>query len=164
MIYTEDPQLILFNNRTRTPTLEELTEQVNVLARIAISANDFSDRIATLEAVYSQLAVSTIADKQTRSLNTDFVIDAARDALVFYTIELTATRILTGTDTAVTDLCVNGDSVCTVKNLLSVVLALGVNITNTHQKVLMGFVPRGGTVNLTSSGTATFINGVELLL
>lgn len=156
-LYSDNPQSILFNNRTQEPTLENLQAQVNSLARILVSQS------LEIPVVVVNPIISNI---QNRSLDSNFVVSGSRDALVFYTIELTASRVLTGSETAQVDLICAGNIIGTVKNLLTVTLALGVGITNTHQKILMGFVPMGSTINLASSGTgtSTLIQSLEVLL
>lgn len=99
-----------------------------------------------------------------RALDADFVIHATRDAHVFYTVQLTASLFLTGTDYAQVSLSVDGTEIAVAKNLLTMTLALGVTQTVTHQKVVSTLVPAGSTVRLTSTGTCSLIDTLEILL
>lgn len=159
-MYADDPQQLLLANRLRVPSLETLAEQVNTIARILITQK------LTLEQVVTATPASPTLSKQERVLDTNFIVSTSQNALVFYTLELTASRILTGTDSTTVDLLLDGTTLGTVKNLLTVTLALGVGILHTHQKILMGFIPKGGTVNLATggAGNATLISSLELLL
>jgi hypothetical protein len=165
-IYSDDPQSILFSNRSRIPTLEQLTQQVNSLAKILVNSRGYDDRISSLESKLVPLLVEHVFQRPTRILDTDFIISSSRKSLVFYTVELTAARVLTGIDSASVTLMVDGISQTIAENLLNVTLALGVGITNTHQKIIIGYVPPGSTVNLTSSGTGTMtlIQSLEVIL
>lgn len=164
--YDDRPERILMSNRTRVPSAEEITAQINALARMLINLAEANNRILSLENQILSLQVKPISLKVVRSLDTDFVVHSTRSALVLYTIELTASRVLTGTDSVQADLVVDGLSQSDLKNLLSVTLALGVGITSTHQKVLIGFILPNSTVNLTTSGTGTasIIQSLEVLL
>lgn len=165
---SEDPRRILMENRSRTPTIEELTDQVNRLATILSdkAANDL--RISVIEAALAPLIVSRMFLKTERSLDTNFIVNPLRKALVFYTIELTASRGSTGVDTAQVNLLVDGVSVSSALNSLTLTVTLPseVEITNTLQKIVMGYIPSGSTVNIASSGTgiSTVVQCLEVLL
>lgn len=157
--YSDNPQDIIFNNRSRTPTIEELTAQVTSLARILVNQN--------LNISTTAQTPTRLASLQNRSLNSDFIISNIQDALVFYTIELSVSLTLSGTDSETVTLMVNNVANVSIKNLITLVLGLlSLTQTNTQQEILIGFVPAGSTVNLTTSGTgtATLLQSMEVLL
>lgn len=164
--YGDYPYRVLLANRTQTPTLDQLQSQVNSLARILVDVQDAIKGIGDLSTIVASLNISSLVSAQSRALNSDFTISSTRNAIAFYTIELSVSQAITGTDTVAVDMFLNSISVGRVKKILTVTLGLGIAITNTDQKLLIGFVPAGSTVNLTSSGTgtATLNDSLELLL
>lgn len=167
MIYDVDPQQILFQNRTRIPNLEQLTDQVNALARNLIQQELINDRIIQLETIIA-LFTTRVGTPVARILNSDFVISLNQDTIGFYTIELTTSLSLTGTDEVSVDLNLDGISMAQVKN--KQVLNLGIlslTDTSTQRYLLSGYVRRSQIVNLavtSNSGTATYVSGFEVLL
>lgn len=162
MTFYVTPEDIILVNRTLMPTVSDLTQQILCLSNVV---NQQAAQIKQLQA--AAVVINPITWSQpSRSLDTDFVIDSGRDALVFYTVELTATGLISGTVFSQVTLNAQALPLATVKNLLTVTLGLGVLITQTQQKVLIGLVPAGQTVNLASSGTgtATLANVLEVLL
>lgn len=168
MKYVDDPQLILMQNRTGL-SLNQMADQINALARIAISSKDHEGRIATLESALAALTKPSYSYPM-RVLDTDFVIDPNRHAIVNYTIDLDVTASLLGahTNTAIVNLIVNGTSAGIVKNDLIAIITLGLSVQPVQRKILSGFVPAGTTVNLTSTivgtGIATLVSAQEALL
>lgn len=166
-VYADRPEDIIFQNRTLQPTLQNLQQQVTSLARVA-----FDDRlaIADLPDIRTKIAILDVprqGDKVIRPLNTDFTISATRDALVFYTLELTTALLLAGTDEVTVDLVVGGQVISTVKSRITMTLILGVTRTDVQQKVLSGMIPRSAVANLTvtsNNGTAILISSYEVLI
>lgn len=126
-------------------------------------------RVRALELPVLNTTAPPTVTTPVRVLDTDFVIHSERNALVLYTVELTAPALITGTSSALVRLLVDGSPISVAKNLLTVSLGvLSLTMTSTQQKVVVGQVPPGSTVNLTSGisngGTATLISSVEVLL
>lgn len=170
MIYDENPLDILFNNRTRIPNLEQLTLQVNSLARMALTIKDNKNRLSTLEAAIIPLQVAKSFVNPDRSLNTDFIVSSTRDALVAYSIDLTVTASIVGTatNTILLALLINGVSINSIQQSLTATILIGLSIAPTHRHFLTTIVPAGATVNLTSTitgtGSATLVSTQETLL
>lgn len=162
MIYGDNPEDILLGNRTRTLTIEQAQAQINSLARMLV---DVRNRCTQLESEVVTLP-ATCWSQPSRSLNTDFTVHDTKNAWVFYTLELTVTGLITGTDNIAVSLFTDGLVTTMVKKLLTVTLALGVMITQTQQVILSAFVPAGKSINLTTSGTgiATLVNVLEVLV
>lgn len=168
MIYGDDPTQIILVNRTQAPTLENLKAQVTSLARAMV---DLRIDQVTSEQVAAAVANGTFRPTLQaieRTLDTDFVISTERDTLAFYTVETVVTASALGltTTTADVQLVIDGVASGETQHNMSVTLGLSTSATHTHRKVLTGYVPRGATVNLTSSGTGTktLISSVEILL
>lgn len=166
MIYSDIPDTIILNNRTLTPDLYNLQAQVTSLARIASDDRLQLALLPGMQAALTSLLTSRSGLRQTRALDTDFVISPTIDAFVFYTLELTTSLLIAGTDEITVDLVVDGQIISTVKSRLQMTLALGVTQTTVQQKILCGMVPKNATVRLTTtsnSGTATLITSFEAL-
>ena len=160
------PEQIIASNRDHDPGYAELVDQVTSLARMIQDARREDDR---LDARIDALGPPREAFQLTRPLDTDFIIHATRDVLVFYTIELMVTATLLGANNTNADVVLNVDQVPTTesKNLLTCVLLLGLSFSAvTHRKVLSGYIRPGQTCNLTTSGAGskTFIAGQEIFL
>lgn len=169
MIYGDDPQDVIFNNRAGRSSLDSLGQDIVSLARSMANQRALIARIEALERAVALIPGTPVLTKQVRALDTDFVIDQNRNALVFYTIELTATGTLTGTSQVSVDLLVDTASISTIKNLLTVTLSLGSLIgSDTKQKVLVGYAPAKSVINLASSssggGSASIIQASEVLI
>lgn len=157
----DSPQSIVIANRVYPVTADTLTQQVNALANMMLVVDAYESRIVALEAERPSVSMPV------RGLDANFVVDFARNALVFYTIDLDVSVAISGTQTAQVDLMVDSVSNATVKNKISLILGLlSLTVHPVHQKVLMGYVPAGSVVNLTTSGagTSTLVQSMEVLL
>lgn len=157
----DSPQSIIINNREYPVTTDTLTKQVNALATMMLVVDGYEARISALEAAKPSFS------NPIRALDTDFVVDWVRDAYVVYTIESSVTVAITGSQYTQVDLNIDGNSNATIKHYLSMILGLlSLSVTQIHQKVLIGYVPAGSTVHMTTSGTgtATLIQCLEVLL
>lgn len=103
-----------------------------------------------------------------RILNSQFIISQNKDAIVFYTVEMQAQLLLAGTAYSKVSLYSNGVLLCSVQNLLTMTLLLGITETSTQQKVLSACIPAGNTVELISelsgNATADLVGQMEVLL
>lgn len=157
MRYDENPQQILFDNRTRIPTLDQLVAQVLSLARLAVNAAEDAKRITALEAVIAGLKVKKQVTNPVRSLDVDFVVSPDSDADVVYSVDLSLVANIVGiaTNEAKVSLMVNGVEMDSVRHNLQATIILGLSLQHTHRYILQSFVPTGATVKLTSTLTGT---------
>lgn len=163
MLYANRPEDILFANRVPRTDPDTLLDQITSCAKILVNQQN---RLMALEANQVTINAPVVIQPSTRALNTDFIVNSGRNALVFYTVELSTSCVLTGSDDVSVLLFIDGTSRGLIRNFLNVTLALGITVSQIHQKILTGFVPAGQTVNLTSSGTgsATLIQTIEVLM
>lgn len=113
----------------------------------------------------------------TRSLNTIFQVNATRDSLVIYSIDISCTSTLLGGQTGIVFLEISPSStfstgiqqICEFTNGNNVSLAIAITVTQTNTAVLNGFIPSGyyvrlRTTNVTGTPTFTYQYGQEILL
>lgn len=97
-----------------------------------------------------------------RSLNTVFQIDAANDAFVSYSIDVSCTLSLTGGQTGTVFLryadnvgfSTNVVEVCRFVNGNTGTLTIGLNITQNATGTLSGLIPAGKYVQIVTANTA----------
>lgn len=167
MRYVDDPQRILLENRTRTPTLQELTEQVKALARLAINAVEDSKRIEVLETTINSFNLKRNITNPIRTLDTDFIVHNNFDADVVYAFDLSVVASIIGIaiNEARISLLVNGIEMDSAKHTLQSTIVLGLSLQPSHRYTLSAFVLAGSTVSLNSTiigtGTAAIVTAVE---
>lgn len=127
---------------------------------------NFSIILTRIEKLESRLAaIGSIV----RGLDTTFIISALRPSIVIYTLELYVPVFLGGsTSKANVELCVDGLVTHTSGTDLITGLSLGLSADPKSRKTIIGFVPAGSTVSLsttlTGNGAVTYMYGQELLL
>lgn len=101
--------------------------------------------------------------------STGFTPGATRDAFVAYSVSCSAQITLLGgaTSTATLQTSPTGsvwtDVAQTSSGITGTVL-VGITVTNTQVGLLSTIVPAGYQARIVSSGTTSFVNGVEVLL
>jgi len=113
----------------------------------------------------------------TRSLNSVFQVNASRDSLVSYSVDISCTSTLLGgqSGTVILEIATNIGFTTGVQTLgqftnsNSVSLAIAISVTQINSACLSGFVPAGyfvrlRTISTTGTPTFTYTQGQEVLL
>lgn len=153
-----------------------LDAKVDVVSGKALSTNDYTSAEKTKLAGLSTPATLSFANP-TRSLNTAYQISAARNAIVSYSVDVTATMSLTSGQTGTVVLEYADDSgittnVVTVSDGLSGntgTLTIGLGLTQLGTINVGGVVPAGKyarlrTVNTTGTPSFAFRRAQEVLM
>lgn len=142
-------------------TAEQATALVQYVDSIVQPCRDDSTNLSlSLSNAISNLipAQPPSVSQPSRALNVDFTIDPLRNSLIFYTVSLTTSLGISGTDSAQVDLLIDGIITSTVQSSISLVLGLlSLTQSQSEQQILCGYVPGGSTVHLTTSGTETAV-------
>lgn len=107
----------------------------------------------------------------TRSLNTSYLVNANRDILISYSVQITSTLSLAGGQSGTVTLQrspdnVNWTTVGSITNNNNGTLTIGLNTSQVQTAPLITILPAGYYVKIVTSGASTFsyISGTETLL
>jgi hypothetical protein len=169
------PYQIIMANRTRTPTLQELSQQVTSLARALVATNTASDTsvgmIKSTATALNNVLPAPVMSSTPRTLNTPFQVSTAGPALVVYNFEMAIQlALLTPQDIGV-DLLIDVTNPPTQDFGSAYMYAnqtVGVSLTiaQKSREQLVGWVPAGYWVSLVTSGaggTAALTSQLEVV-
>lgn len=164
-------QQILMANRSRTPTHDELVEQVNTMARLLVAAGFTDESTASSIGAVSTVLASKVTRTPSplsvpRTLNVPHMISLTDPSLAIYTIELDVTAGLLNAEEITVTLLVDGTQQAQAHLYTNQLLGLlNVGVNNMTRQVLVAWVPAGALVTIATSGdgTPSLVGQVELV-